>query len=87
MAELQIAETELDRTVVDVLSDPLVHLVRNSLDHGLESPEDRIAAGKDPTGTLDISATTEGGNVIIRVRDDGRAMVVLVQRHSVVAMV
>ncbi|MBC7643481.1 MAG: chemotaxis protein CheW, partial [Thermoleophilia bacterium] len=67
-------ETELDRTVVDVLSDPLVHLVRNSLDHGLETPEERIAAGKDPTGTLDISATTEGGNVIIRVRDDGRGM-------------
>ena len=64
-------ETELDRTVVDALGDPLVHLVRNSLDHGLESPETRLAAGKPATGTLEISARHAGGNVIISVRDDG----------------
>jgi two-component system chemotaxis sensor kinase CheA len=64
-------ETELDRTVVDALGDPLVHLVRNALDHGLESPETRIAAGKPATGTLEISARHAGGNVVISVRDDG----------------
>ena len=67
-------ETELDRTVVDVLGDPLVHLVRNSLDHGLESPAEREAAGKPATGTLEISARHAGGNVIISVRDDGRGI-------------
>jgi two-component system chemotaxis sensor kinase CheA len=69
--ELVGKETELDRTVVDALGDPLVHLVRNALDHGLESPADRIAAGKPATGTLEISARHAGGNVIISVRDDG----------------
>jgi two-component system chemotaxis sensor kinase CheA len=64
-------ETELDRTVVDALGDPLVHLVRNALDHGLESPETRVAAGKPATGTLEISARHAGGNVVISVRDDG----------------
>jgi two-component system chemotaxis sensor kinase CheA len=64
-------ETELDRTVVDALGDPIVHLVRNSLDHGLEAPEQRIANGKEPTGTLEISARHAGGNVVIAVRDDG----------------
>jgi two-component system chemotaxis sensor kinase CheA len=67
-------ETELDRSVVDMLGDPLVHLVRNSLDHGLEPPEERIAAGKPATGTLEISARHAGGNVIISVRDDGRGV-------------
>ncbi len=68
------SETELDRTVVDQLGDPLVHLVRNSLDHGLESPEEREAAGKPPTGTLEISAQHTGGGVLISVRDDGRGI-------------
>jgi two-component system chemotaxis sensor kinase CheA len=67
-------ETELDRTVIDALGDPLVHLVRNSLDHGLEGPEERAAAGKPPTGTLEISARHAGGNVVISVRDDGRGI-------------
>jgi len=67
-------ETELDRTVVDALGDPLVHLVRNSLDHGLEPAAERIAAGKPAAGTLEISARHAGGNVIISVRDDGRGI-------------
>jgi two-component system chemotaxis sensor kinase CheA len=67
-------ETELDRTVVDALGDPLVHLVRNSLDHGLESPAEREAAGKPATGTLEIGARHVGGNVVITVRDDGRGV-------------
>jgi two-component system chemotaxis sensor kinase CheA len=67
-------ETELDRTVVDSLGDPLVHLVRNSLDHGIESPEERAAAGKPRTGTLTIAARHAGGSVVIEVRDDGRGV-------------
>ncbi len=67
-------DTELDRTVVDALGDPLVHLVRNSLDHGLEAPEEREAKGKPSTGVLEISARHAGGNVIISVRDDGRGI-------------
>lgn len=68
------SETELDRTVVDALGDPLVHLVRNSLDHGLETPQEREAAGKPATGTLEISAHHAGGSVLIAVRDDGRGI-------------
>jgi two-component system chemotaxis sensor kinase CheA len=72
--ELLGRETELDRTVVDALGDPLVHLVRNSLDHGLESPEERVAAGKPATGTLTIAARHAGGSVVIEVRDDGHGI-------------
>jgi two-component system chemotaxis sensor kinase CheA len=68
------SETELDRTVVDALGDPLVHLVRNSLDHGLEPVEERLAAGKPEVGTLEISARHAGGSVVIEVRDDGRGI-------------
>jgi two-component system chemotaxis sensor kinase CheA len=68
------SDTELDRTVVDALGDPLVHLVRNSLDHGLEPPQERLAAGKDELGTLEIAARHAGGSVVIEVRDDGRGI-------------
>ena len=67
-------DTELDRTVVDSLGDPLVHLVRNSLDHGIEPPDVRLAAGKPRTGTLTIGARHAGGSVVIEVRDDGRGV-------------
>lgn len=63
--------TELDKTVLEKMSDPLVHLVRNSLDHGIELPEKRRAAGKPETGTLHLSAYHEGGNIVIQVKDDG----------------
>jgi two-component system, chemotaxis family, sensor kinase CheA len=72
--ELVGKDTELDRTVVDALGDPLVHLIRNSLDHGLEGPEERVAAGKPASGTLHLSARHAGGNVVIEVRDDGRGI-------------
>ncbi len=67
-------ETELDRTVVDAIGDPLVHLIRNALDHGLESPADRIAAGKPPTGKVTIAARHAGGSIAITVSDDGRGI-------------
>src|SRR5205085_10435651 len=68
------AETELARTVVDALGDPLMHLVRNALDHGLETPAERVAAGKPPTGVLELSARHAGGHVVVSVRDDGRGI-------------
>jgi len=67
-------ETELDRTVVDAIGDPLVHLIRNALDHGLESPADRIAAGKAPTGKVTIAARHAGGSIAITVSDDGHGV-------------
>jgi two-component system chemotaxis sensor kinase CheA len=66
--------TEVDKTVVELLSDPLVHLVRNSLDHGIEMPADRIAAGKPETGTITLEAYHRGGNIVIEVKDDGKGL-------------
>jgi len=71
--ELVVAgeETELDKTVMENIGDPLVHLVRNALDHGVETPAIRLAAGKAETGTLNLNAYHQGGNVIIEIKDDG----------------
>jgi two-component system chemotaxis sensor kinase CheA len=66
--------TELDKTVLEKLGDPLVHLVRNSMDHGLESPEARRAAGKPETGTLELRAYHRGGDIVVEVVDDGRGI-------------
>jgi two-component system chemotaxis sensor kinase CheA len=66
--------TELDKTVLEKIGDPLVHLVRNALDHGLESPEQRLAAGKSETGTLELNAFHEGGCIVIEVKDDGAGL-------------
>lgn len=68
------AETELDRNVVEAIGDPLVHMVRNAVDHGIESPEDRQKAGKDPTGHVQLKAWHQSGNVVIQIRDDGRGL-------------
>ena len=64
-------ETELDKGLIERIIDPLTHLVRNSLDHGIESPERRVAAGKDPVGHLTLSAQHQGGSIVIEVKDDG----------------
>ncbi|WP_313388165.1 chemotaxis protein CheA [Achromobacter aegrifaciens] len=63
--------TELDKSLIERIIDPLTHLVRNSLDHGIETPEKRVAAGKDPVGQLVLSAQHNGGNIVIEVSDDG----------------
>jgi two-component system chemotaxis sensor kinase CheA len=72
--ELQGAETELDRQVLDLIKDPLTHMVRNSADHGLETPPERRAAGKPERGRIRLSAWHEGGFIIIQVSDDGRGL-------------
>ncbi|MBB4236738.1 chemotaxis protein CheA [Rhizobium esperanzae] len=66
--------TEVDKTVIERLADPLVHLVRNSIDHGLEVPADRLVAGKAKAGTITLSARQAGGEVIISIKDDGRGI-------------
>ncbi|MGB3953012.1 MAG: chemotaxis protein CheA, partial [Solirubrobacterales bacterium] len=69
--QLEGRDTELDRTAVDALVEPLMHLVRNAIDHGIETPPERIAAGKPELGVLRISARHEGGEVVIGITDDG----------------
>ncbi|BDQ32490.1 chemotaxis protein CheA [Pseudodesulfovibrio portus] len=68
------AETELDKTVIERLGDPLVHLLRNSIDHGVETPAEREAKGKPPQGNIMLAAEHSGGEVLIRITDDGRGM-------------
>jgi len=68
------AETELDRQVLELIKDPLTHMIRNSADHGLEEPADRVAAGKPEKGNITLSAYHEGGHIIIEVKDDGRGL-------------
>ncbi len=67
-------DTEIDKTMVEQISDPLVHLVRNALDHGIEGAEVRVAAGKPPVGRLEIEAHPEGDQIVVSVRDDGRGI-------------
>ena len=67
-------ETELDKTLIEEINDPLVHLIRNCMDHGIEMPADRKANGKNPTGTITISAQHEGNNIIISIEDDGKGI-------------
>ena len=68
------ADTEVDRNVVDKISDPLVHLVRNAIDHGIESPEDRAATDKPKTGTLRLTASQRSGSIVIEIIDDGAGL-------------
>jgi two-component system chemotaxis sensor kinase CheA len=74
--ELRISgeTTEVDKTVIEKIGDPLVHLIRNSLDHGIESPAERLAAGKPAAGVIELSAAHRAGNVVIQIRDDGRGL-------------
>ncbi len=71
---LQGEETELDRTIIETIRDPLIHLLRNAIDHGLESPQERLAAGKPETGVIRLSARNERGQINISIEDDGRGI-------------
>ncbi|HWD00316.1 MAG TPA: chemotaxis protein CheA [Candidatus Sulfopaludibacter sp.] len=77
LAEMEAigGETELDRNVVEELADPLMHMVRNAADHGLEPPEERRAAGKDPTGRIRLRASHQAGYIVIEITDDGRGLI------------
>ena len=72
--ELYGKTTELDKTVLEKIGDPLIHLVRNAIDHGIESPEERISSGKNEQGTISIKAIHEGGHIVLRISDDGRGL-------------
>jgi two-component system chemotaxis sensor kinase CheA len=72
--ELQGEETDLDKNLVEALADPLVHLVRNAVDHGIESPEDRVAAGKPRAGTVILAAEQEGDHILLSIEDNGAGM-------------
>ncbi len=67
-------DTELDRTIIDRLADPLMHMIRNAIDHGVESPDERVAKGKARTGNVKLSAYHSGGSIHIRIEDDGRGL-------------
>jgi two-component system chemotaxis sensor kinase CheA len=66
--------TELDKGLVEKITDPLTHLVRNSCDHGIEMPAERLAKGKPETGTITLIASHQGGSIVIEVRDDGKGL-------------
>src|SRR5216683_3273685 len=72
--EMEGKETELDKTIIEAIKDPLTHLVRNSVDHGIELPADRVKAGKEPAGRLTLRAFHEGGQVNIEISDDGAGL-------------
>jgi two-component system chemotaxis sensor kinase CheA len=72
--EMEGTQTELDKTIIEAIKDPLTHIVRNSLDHGLETPAEREAAGKSPEGVLLLRAFHEGGQVNIEIADDGAGL-------------
>ncbi|OUS09330.1 hypothetical protein A9Q89_13270 [Gammaproteobacteria bacterium 53_120_T64] len=72
--EISGGDTELDKVVVDKMADPLMHLVRNSIDHGLETPGQREAAGKSPRGTISLNAFHDSGSIVIEISDDGRGL-------------
>lgn len=72
--QIEGAETELDKSMVERISDPLMHLVRNAMDHGLESPAERLAAGKPSQGLLALSAYHDSGSIVIEIKDDGRGI-------------
>ena len=72
--ELRGESTEIDRNMVEKFYDPLMHMVRNSVDHGIESTQERQAAGKDPDGTVILSAYHKGGNVCVEIKDDGKGL-------------
>ncbi len=72
--ELEGEETEIDRSILDKIEEPLIHLVRNAIDHGIETPEERVAKGKSETGTIKLAAYQEGDRIILLIEDDGRGI-------------
>ena len=67
-------DTELDKRIIEQVADPLIHLIRNAIDHGIETPAERVSNGKPASGTLLISAEQNGNRILVTVRDDGRGI-------------
>jgi two-component system chemotaxis sensor kinase CheA len=84
--ELLGEDTEIDKQMIESISDPLIHLVRNSVDHGIETIQQRVAAGKSPEGTIRLRASHEGGNVVIEISDDGAGLNAEKIRRKAVAL-
>lgn len=82
--DIRGAETELDKLIVEDLSDPLMHIIRNAVDHGIESPEERIAAGKPEKGTIALWAAQKGNHVVVEISDDGRGIDAIRVRHKAI---
>lgn len=82
--EMKGEETEIDRNMVEEIYDPLVHMIRNSVDHGIETPDDRERAGKNPSGAIVIAAEQKGGNIVIDIRDDGKGLDAARIRHKAI---
>jgi chemotaxis protein histidine kinase CheA/ActR/RegA family two-component response regulator len=78
------AETKIDKTIFEIISDPLMHMIRNAISHGIETAEERTKIGKDPTGSLILNARHEGNNIVLEVQDDGRGMDPVVLRKAAV---
>lgn len=72
--EIRGEKTEMDKNIIELIVDPLVHMIRNSIDHGIEPPDERTAKGKNPTGTVVLQALQEGGDICVSLRDDGRGL-------------
>lgn len=72
--EIHGEDTEMDKSVIEQISDPLVHLIRNAVDHGIESPDERVQTGKKPEGLLELSSWYEGNEIVLKVRDDGKGL-------------
>ena len=72
--KIEGAEVEIDKTILEGLSDPLTHMVRNAVDHGVESPDERIAAGKPSSGTVTLLASHQAGQVVVEISDDGKGL-------------
>src|SRR5262249_56353228 len=83
--ELTGGETEVDRAVLDQIRAPLTHLIRNAVDHGIEGPEERAAAGKPPEGTIRVAAAERGGRLVLSVADDGRGLAAAAVRAATCA--
>lgn len=83
--EMLGADTELDRQVLEMIKDPLTHMIRNSGDHGIEQPAERLAAGKPETGKIVLNAFHEGGHIIIKIQDDGRGIAIDKVREKAIA--
>ena len=79
-------DTELDRSVIEAISDPLIHLIRNAVDHGLESPDERVKAGKAAFGSISLEASQEGNHVILSIRDDGRGLDTIAIRDKAIEL-